>query len=792
MTSSQSSGIGAAVSHQMSFGELLKWHLLEGTRPPDSTEKGKAWSYKTFASKCGVSDRQVRNWIANRNKPEEVETIERILFGSDQDSYFVERREIRWAHASFGSKVAVSRPVIHCNTIINIPHKLPIHFIGRDSLMDIVDQIFSAAPSETCAVALHGMQGIGKSSLALEIALSTLNSYQIVWWLNAETITSIEDGLLSLGRRLKWTTRNQARLQQVDHVISKLEDFTGAILLIYDNAMCTMPLTKRIPKRGRANIIITSIQHAWRFIATPLEVTHWPKTTGGEFLLLRSGQAKGRKSAESLSEELAGLPLAHEQAAAYCERLQVPIETYLKRFLQNRKPLMDDKRHAPLSYYEGRTVWATFSMSIDAATKEDPTANFVLFCISKLSAEPVPVELLLKIVEHNNVFRDIDFTPERLDECLAVFSGFALVQRSSVKDFYTTGDIITCHRLVREIALLRGDGAEGGFGDLNFIQPILEAYPDNPFHSSDTWLQCQLLKPHVSEVISNGHNESFEEHLGIAEILNKVASFEHSALGDLEAAEELFRKALQIRKDELSTTDERIADIMNNLGLLLQERGKHKEAISFIRKSLSYHTSVSGEIHRETAICLNNLALVLQDKGRFKLAHSYFERAYNTRVTLFGEEHAACAQSMNNLATNFMNLECPDEAERWHKRSIKVRQNLFGKDHPDLAQSFHNLGTLKMRYGSGEEALELFETALRIWETHLADEHPLTNRCRRNLAEALLRFTSAKDSLVRALNLAQKALSNNRTMLGEQHHWTIDTLATLDRITEKMSNECGQ
>jgi hypothetical protein len=47
---------------------------------------------------------------------------------------------------------------------------------------------------------------------------------------------------------------------------------------------------------------------------------------------LVTGRETERAAAETLSEALGGLPLAHEQAAAYCERLTIMLAEYHKRF----------------------------------------------------------------------------------------------------------------------------------------------------------------------------------------------------------------------------------------------------------------------------------------------------------------------------------------------------------------------------------------------------------------------------------------------------------------------------
>jgi hypothetical protein len=81
----------------LSFGDLLDWHLQRGTRPPGSDKQGEPWKKATFAGDVAVSDKQVRNWIANKSLPNDVITIERVLFGRSQEQRTAWRMELREA-----------------------------------------------------------------------------------------------------------------------------------------------------------------------------------------------------------------------------------------------------------------------------------------------------------------------------------------------------------------------------------------------------------------------------------------------------------------------------------------------------------------------------------------------------------------------------------------------------------------------------------------------------------------------------------------------------------------------
>ena len=119
------------------------------------------------------------------------------------------------------------------------------------------------------------------------------------------------------------------------------------ILLIYDNAIDAAALKPYLPRGGAARVLVTSNAPAWRGVAEPVEIRLWPKEIGADYLIARTGREAERAAAEVLSEALGGLPLAHEQAAAYCEWLDISLGEYRKRFDAAPARLLDDARHAP-------------------------------------------------------------------------------------------------------------------------------------------------------------------------------------------------------------------------------------------------------------------------------------------------------------------------------------------------------------------------------------------------------------------------------------------------------------
>jgi hypothetical protein len=204
--------------------------------------------------------------------------------------------------------------------VSNIPIRVPEHFLGRDEALAEIDRALKRGEGRVAITTLHGMRGVGKTVLAVAYAERHRADYRATWWVRAETPDTMRADLVSLGVRLGWVAADNKEEPALEKVRERLRDEGEGLLLIYDNATEAASVRTFLPTTGAARALITSNAHAWRGLATPVEIRVWRKEVGADFLVARAGRAGERSEAETLSEELGGLPLAHEQAAAYCER----------------------------------------------------------------------------------------------------------------------------------------------------------------------------------------------------------------------------------------------------------------------------------------------------------------------------------------------------------------------------------------------------------------------------------------------------------------------------------------
>jgi hypothetical protein len=192
----------------------------------------------------------------------------------------------------------------------NIPIRVPEHFLGRDDALASIEKSLARYEGRAAITAVHGLRGVGKTTLAAAYAEKHRGDYRATWWIRAQTESSLRADLVALGVRLGWVGADDKEEPALGLVMERLRDEGEGILLLYDNATDAAALNPYLPRGGGCKVLVTSNAHAWRGVAAPVEIRLWPKVIGADYLIARTGRATERITAETLSEALGGLPLA--------------------------------------------------------------------------------------------------------------------------------------------------------------------------------------------------------------------------------------------------------------------------------------------------------------------------------------------------------------------------------------------------------------------------------------------------------------------------------------------------
>jgi class 3 adenylate cyclase/tetratricopeptide (TPR) repeat protein len=652
-------------------------------------------------------------------------------------------------------------------------HSVPA-FSGRDDELEVVH---TALRNDGAAALVHGLGGVGKSSIAREYGWRNRDQYSVVWWLNAQTEDGIIDGLLRLGTMfghgLGQLADRRVAAQRV--INSVLGGFDKPALLVFDNLEEEGLMRTWLPRTG-ARALATSRDAALSsdVIAIPLQV--WSLETAVAYLRRASGRADMTEAeAGAIAQALGALPLAlAHAAAALCSLRMVSPQRYLEHISEHLK-------NAPRGAEYPRSVFATFNTAIAQAEQHAPGAAAVLCFAAAFSPDAIPDELFRQGIECytdglqpvliGDAGLDLRSTIAdelRLDEALGALDRLSLLAFSQSSRTYSMHRLVqlAAQDLVDDAALTWRKCAVGVAGS---------AFPEVDFV---TWPRCQRLLPHALTVLEALPGD--DDSLSAAALAHWCALYLRER-GDYGKAELFATRALAIREKILGPDHPDVAQSLDGLAVVYWREGRYVEAEPLYSRALAIREKALGSDDLDVAASLSSFALVYWDQGRYAEAEPLHMRAVAIREKALGPDHPDLANSLNNLALVYEYQGRYAEAELVHTRVLAIREKALEPDHPDLANSLNNLANVCHYEGRYAEAEVLCRRALAIWEKVLGPDHPQVALSLSNLAfmyHQQGQFADAEPLNTRALAIREKAL-------GPDHAAVAQSLNNIANVYEK-------
>ena len=258
---------------------------------------------------------------------------------------------------------------------------------GREELLAELDaRLTGGHGTGPRVVALYGLGGAGKTSVALEYAYRHLAEVGAAWYFPAEDPTVLAAGFAELAAQLGAREVVDAR----DPVKS-----VHAVLAAYPTVAADIPQCARpgvmgpfLPSAGRGRVVITSGYPFWS-PGQALEVPAWAATR-------RSRSCSGapadqdQVAAGELAAELGGLPLALERAAAYIQASGDSLGATC------HCSGGDARRCWPAARRPGpQTVATVWTLAFEDLQQRAPSAVGLLRLLAYCAPEAIPLRLLL-------------------------------------------------------------------------------------------------------------------------------------------------------------------------------------------------------------------------------------------------------------------------------------------------------------------------------------------------------------------------------------------------------------
>ncbi|KAL4871515.1 hypothetical protein BDV12DRAFT_206263 [Aspergillus spectabilis] len=253
-------------------------------------------------------------------------------------------------------------------------------------------------------IAVTGLGGVGKTQVALELAyrIRDKNKELSVFWLLCTSRAMVEQSFLKIARTLGLCEEKPAEVkEQVQTYLSS--ERAGKWLLIFDNADDTdmwladhdraPALEDFLPQSEQGRILFTTrnwelaVELTYSSIIPIPDVDKETARNILERLLLQKSLLEHDSIIVAFLEQLAFLPLAIAQAAAYINKKHLDLATYLK--------LLQDEEHAAVELLsENFRDPGRYKDIENAIQRQDPLAADYLSFMACINPRNIPQSLL--------------------------------------------------------------------------------------------------------------------------------------------------------------------------------------------------------------------------------------------------------------------------------------------------------------------------------------------------------------------------------------------------------------
>ena len=587
---------------------------------------------------------------------------------------------------------------------------------GREDLLAELDIRLTGGDNPTPRkVALWGLGGAGKTSVALAYAQRHLAEVGVAWQFPAEDATVLAAGFGQLAAQLgAWDLADTRDPVASAHAV--LATFPALWLLIFDNAADLASVAAFLPPAGPGRVLITSQNPNW-----PGQLLHVPtldRDVAADFLVNRTGDPD-RRAAWELADILGGLPLALEQAAAYTQAMGGALADYLVLFRRRRADML--ARGEPTGY--NKTVASTWALAFDRLQQIAPGAVGLLRLLAFYAPEAIPLRLLLQPRPELAGRLGGEVVPvlaPLLEDPVVAGDAIGALRRYSLITPAADGSV-SVHRLVQAVTADQMPAELAGAWRQAAAAVIEAAIPRDPAQPAN-WSVFRELLPHAEAALpadSIGMGR-IAEYLGIS--------------GNYAAARDLWKTVVELKERVSGPEHPDTLIARANLARWTGEAGNPAAARDQLAALLPIRERVSGPEHTDTLDTRGLLANVIGEAGDAAGARDQYAALVPVIERVLGPEHPDTLSFRANLAYWTGQVGDAAGARDQFAALLPIRERVLGPEHPDTLTARTNLAYWTGQVGDAAGARDQYAALLPIRERVLGPEHPSTLIARANLA----------------------------------------------------------
>ncbi|MEV4274557.1 tetratricopeptide repeat protein [Actinoplanes xinjiangensis] len=640
--------------------------------------------------------------------------------------------------------------------LVNLPLR-PGLFVGREPELRRLDRV----PGEAGRVAVqvvHGLGGIGKSTLVAHWADRRRDGYAPIWWITADSPAALDAGLVALAVALQPAAEVLPSTELRERAIGWLATHRDW-LLILDDVTRPDDVTALVARLPAGRVVVTSRRGTGWGDTPTLRLDVLVPEESAALLTGILGDGADAADVAAVGAELGHLPLAVEQAGAYMAQTGVRARDYLRLLAEHPADLYRDGEEGRAAE---RTIARVWRVTLDALGDE-PLPGLVLRVLAWFGPEAAPRGLLGGLGAEPEVIRATGR--------LAAYSMVGL-----------SGGTVTTHRLVQGVSRTpdpddpHRQPADVTAAHAAATAALVDAVPGRGDDLPSTWPVWRALLPHI-EALTSRHPpaDADADTRGFVAGLCAYAGNFVLGQGAPTLAVRYHEQAVDGLTTRLGPTDPVVLGATGDLASAYLGAGDLGRAVPLFERVLADCRKACGRRHPGTLRAMNNLAGAYTSAGDLRRAGDLYVKVLRIRRRALGRDDQMTLRSANNLATNLLEAGDVRRAVPLLERTLAGQRRVHGDDHPHTLMTRSNLAVALRRAGRLEQALPMFEQVLADRRRLFGDDHPGTLNSADNLA---FTYQAAGDH-ERAIRAFEQVLADRRRVLGDDHPATLGTRQSL-------------
>jgi tetratricopeptide (TPR) repeat protein len=486
-----------------------------------------------------------------------------------------------------------------------VPYKPNKFFVGQEKLLRFVHSrlIEFRSPRTLQVQAISGLEGMGKTQVAIEYAYRYRRQYSYILWVNAVTPERLQTDLMRLADLLGVPGREPYNQRATINAFKQWLALQNYWLLILDNADDISLVEDYLPKGKKGDGYVLMTTRATRATSTTriVEMQRMTKDEAVQLLLSRSRTSlpdnsastkvppKIRASAEAIATALDGVPLALDLAIAYIKMRNINLPDYQKLYQAKHKSILAQKEQRSLRYPEA--IHITLAISSEAIERTNPAAAELM----RLFAFFAPVSLPEIVISAgakqlgNMLLGPVATKPEKLQEVFQLLRDYSLLRGNPEKQ--TNSMHRTFQEIIRDGMVdvqARNRWMEHAVRVLReLLSPLVTNLVKTEYMDQAQKEFIEILIVHAKDCVLriDKYRINFREAGDICYITARYMQI----FARYEEAEYLYKQALSIYRASRDQSLLMIGRVQHALAILYEAEGKYDKALSLCKQALSIY-----------------------------------------------------------------------------------------------------------------------------------------------------------------------------------------------------------